>query len=310
MPQNIAIELSSRCLEECGGVRVIDSLLKPHIRHRVAFNIYADRMDLWDRVKPGHYELKRGMDVIDIVRMLKLGIQTPVKVVFNNARGAGYLAGMISKQIEADSLDILSAMQSSELASELKLSSEQIVSLFIPNTYELWWTITPESLVRRMRLESDRFWTSAREESRKKLNLSRVEVITLASIVYEETKRVDEMSRIAGVYLNRLRRGIKLQADPTVKYAIGDFSIRRVLYKHLEFDSPYNTYKYKGLPPAPISTPSIAAIDSVLKFEKHNYIYFCARPEMDGYHNFATTYSQHRINSKAFSDELDKLGIR
>ncbi len=307
----VAIKLSSNDIAQRGGRAVIEEFVEPNIRHKFFFEIYAERLNLWDRVRPGNYELKKGMDVIDIVRMLKLGVQSPVRVVFNNARGIEFLAGTISKQIDADSLSILKMVKSESLAEEFGLdSAAQISSLFIPNTYEMWWTTTPEELVRRMKVESDRFWNENREVARKNLKLSRVEVITLASIVYEETRKVDEMPRIAGVYLNRLRRRMKLQADPTVKFAIGDFTIRRVLYKHLEYDSPYNTYKYRGLPPSPIATPSIAAIESVLGAEKHNYLYFCARPEMDGYHNFAASYTLHKVNARAFAAELNKRGVK
>ncbi|MFI3306411.1 MAG: endolytic transglycosylase MltG [Rikenellaceae bacterium] len=306
----VVIRLGARELAEGEAARLIDSLVKPNIRHKFAFDTYASRLNLLDRVKPGNYELKKGMDVVDIVRMLKLGEQSSVKLVFNYARGVEFLAATISKQIDADSLSLVEAMRSDSLATEFGLSSAQLVSLFIPNTYSVWWTISPEELVRRMNVESNRFWNESRESARKAMKLSRVEVMTLASIVFEETRKVDEMPRIAGVYLNRLRKRMKLQADPTVKFALGDFTIRRVLYKHLEYDSPYNTYKYRGLPPSPIATPSIAAIDSVLGAEKHNYIYFCARPEMDGYHNFAATYTQHKINARAFAAELNKRGVK
>lgn len=304
--RDVVIELSGKVLESRGGAVVVDSLVVPNLRHRWAFNLYAKRLNLDERVKAGHYELKRGMDVVDIVRMLKLGHQTPVRVIFNNARGVGFLARRISGQIDLDSVEIAEAIVSKEFAEELGYRSEELMSIFIPNTYELWWTISPEELVRRMNVEYNRFWTDEREAARKVLGLSRVEVSTLASIVYEETAKVGEMPRVAGVYVNRLRRGMRLQADPTVKYALGDFSLQRVLNKHLKYDSPYNTYLYKGLPPGPISVPSIAALDAVLNYEKHKYIYFCARAEMDGYHNFATTYSQHLKNAKLYTDELNR----
>ncbi len=304
------IELSDRVLNERGGREVLDSLVSPNIRHRRAFTIYADWLDLWDSVKAGRYELRQGMDVIDIVRMLKLGLQTPLNVTFTSARGMDHLAGKLAKQIEPDSLALLEAFRSADLAASMGLKEEEMLAIFIPNTYQLWWTVTPEELVKRMNVEYDRFWTPAREEARKALNLSRVEVSTLASIVVEESAKVDEMPRIAGVYINRLRRGIKLQADPTVKFAIGDSSIKRVLNKHLTYDSPYNTYKHKGLPPGPIAVASIAAINAVLNYEKHNYIYFCARPEFDGYHNFASTYSKHLENARAYSAELNRRGIK
>ncbi len=308
--EDCTIKLSLTELSRDGGKAVIDSVVMPHISFKMAFRAYSNHLDLNERVKAGNYELRRGMSVIEIVRMLKLGEQSPIRLTFNNARSVEQLASKIASQIDADSVELVGAMRSGELASELNIDERYLFSLFIPNTYEVWWTVTPEDLVRRMSLEYNRFWTEARETKRAKLKLSREEVITLASIVYEETKQRDEMPRIAGVYLNRLRRGMKLQADPTVKYALGDFSIRRVLYHHLEHDSPYNTYKYRGLPPSSISLPSIAAIDGVLNHETHNYLYFCARPEMDGYHNFASTFEAHKRNARAFASKLNQMGVK
>ena len=161
-----------------------------------------------------------------------------------------------------------------------------------------------------MRREYDRFWTSERDRLRKRSGLSRTEVMTLASIVYEETRRSDEMPRVAGVYVNRLRKGIPLQADPTVKYAMQDFALRRILHKHLKYPSPYNTYINKGLPPSPICMPGKDAIEAVLHFEDHDYIFFCARPEFDGYHNFAKTYAEHLANARAYSAELTRRNIK
>lgn len=289
---------------------IIDSLVLPNIKNHSAFKFYSERLNLSKSIKPGRYELKNGMNVIDIVRMLKLGLQSPITMTFNNARDAKQLAGKIAPQIDADSVEILRAIKAPETAEKLGLKPEEILAIFIPNSYEMWWTTTPDELVNRMKSEYDKFWTPSREAARKKLGMSRVEVSTLASIVYEESAKEDEMARIAGVYLNRLRIGMLLQADPTVKYAFGDYTLRRILFKHLKYDSPYNTYIYSGLPPGPIAIPSIAALDGVLFAEKHNYLYFCARPEMDGYHNFATNLSQHNANARRYSAELNRLGIR
>ena len=182
--------------------------------------------------------------------------------------------------------------------------------MFIPDTYEFYWTVSPQDFVHRMKREYDRFWTPERDARRQRSGLSRLEVMTLASIVYEETRKTDEMPRIAGVYINRLRRGIPLQADPTVKYAMQDFALRRILYKHLKYPSPYNTYVNKGLPPSPICMPGKNAIEAVLDFEKHDYIFFCARPTFDGYHNFARTLSEHNRNARAYSAELNRRKIK
>ncbi len=308
--QSCVIELSDRLLREEGGRDVIDSLVLPHIRHQRSFVFYADRLLLWDSLRSGRYELREGMSVVEIVRMLKLGMQSPLNVTFTNARGLEAIAGRLEKQIEADSLTLLECFRSDAVLESVGLKREEIMSLFIPNTYELWWNITPTEFVVRMKLEYDRFWTAARERRREALKMSRVEVSTLASIVMEESAMVDEMPRVAGVYINRLRRGYRLQADPTVRFAIGDYSIKRILHKHLEYKSPYNTYLHRGLPPGPIAVPSIAAIDAVLNYEHHDYLYFCARAEFDGYHNFARTYEQHLKNARLYKNALDSRGVK
>ena len=289
--------------------QVADSLL-PQIKHRRAFDAYARRINLAETFKPGHYVLKHGMSVIEIARMLKLGLQTPVRVTINNVRIPAQLAQKLARQIDADSTAIMQALTSEELAAEVGFDSVTLFSMFIPDSYEFYWTVTPGEFVRRMKREYDRFWTSERDVKRKRSGLSRLEVMTLASIVYEETRKSDEMPRVAGVYVNRLKKGIKLQADPTVKYAMQDFGLRRILYRHLKYDSPYNTYVNEGLPPSPICMPGKNAIDAVLNYEKHDYIFFCARPEFDGYHNFAKTLREHNKNARAYSDELNRRKIK
>lgn len=286
-----------------------DSLM-PAIRHHAAFRFYAGRLDLEKSFKPGHYLLKPGMSVIDVVRMLKLGMQTPVRVTVNPARIPSQLAGRLARQLDADSTAFMEAFTDRQLATRMGFDSLTFFSMFIPNTYEFYWTVEPTEFVERMHREYDRFWTAERDEARKRSGLSRLEVMTLASIVYEETRQADEMPRIAGVYINRLRKGMPLQADPTIKYAMQDFGLRRILYSHLKFPSPYNTYLNKGLPPSPICMPSVTAIDAVLRFEKHDYLYFCARPTFDGYHNFARTLAEHNANARAYSAELNRRKIK
>ncbi len=286
-----------------------DSLL-PKMRYHAAFRLYARRLNLSQTFKPGHYTLRRGMSVIEVVRMVKLGEQTPVRVTLHNLRTSAQLAQKLALQIDADSASIMQALTSQSLAAELGFDSVTLFSLFLPNTYEFYWTVSPEEFVRRMKREYDRFWTPERDALRHRSGLSRLEVLTLASIVTEETRKSDEMARVAGVYVNRLRRGIPLQADPTVKYALQDFSLRRILFVHLKYPSPYNTYINKGLPPSPICMPSVEAINAVLNFEKHNYLYFCARPTFDGYHNFAKSLAEHNANARAYSAELNRRKIR
>lgn len=288
---------------------VTDSLM-PRLRHRWAFGVYAKRIDLGQTFKPGHYELKPGMSVIEVARMLKLGLQTPVRVTINNVRTPAQLAQKLARQLDADSTILMQVLTSGEVARTVGFDSVTLFSMFIPDTYEFYWTVTPRELIERMKHEYDRFWTPERDAQRKRSGLSRLEVMTLASIVYEETRKTDEMPRIAGVYINRLRRGIPLQADPTVKYAMQDFGLRRILYRHLKYPSPYNTYVNKGLPPSPICMPGINAIDAVLGFEQHDYIFFCARPTFDGYHNFARTLREHNANARAYSAELNRRKIK
>lgn len=289
---------------------VLTDSLMPSLRHRAAFRSYARRLNLENTFKPGHYLLQRGMSVRDVVKMLKFGMQTPVRVTVNHVRTSTQLAGKLARQLDADSVSLLRALTDKELAHEVGFDSLTLFSMFIPNTYEFYWTVSPENFVQRMRREYDRFWTPERDSLRKHSKLSRLEVMTLASIVYEETRKTDEMPRIAGVYINRLRKGIPLQADPTIKYAMQDFGLRRILYRHLKYRSPYNTYINRGLPPSPICMPGIPAIDAVLHFEKHDYLFFCARPTFDGYHNFARTLSEHSANARAYSAELNRRQIK
>ena len=262
-------------------------------------------------VAEGNGVLEDGMSVIDIVRMIKLGLQTPVNVTMNNVKTPAYLAGKLARQIDADSVELVKAFMDKQKAKELGFDNPlTMFSIFIPNTYEFYWTVTPEEFIERMNKEYKRFWENGRDQKRQRTKLNRVEVTTLASIVYEETRKVDEMPRIAGVYINRLRKGIPLQADPTIKYAMQDFGLRRILYRHLKYESPYNTYLNRGLPPSPICMPSIQAIDAVLNYEQHDYIFFCARPTFDGYHNFARTLSEHNANARAYQRELNKRKIK
>lgn len=283
----------------------LEQEVTPYVNNHWAFYLYGERVGLDRRLKVGYYTFKSGDSVIDIVRKLCLGVETEVSLTFNNLRDLKQLSSRIAPQIMADSAQLYNYFTEWEGGDTTRL-----FSMFIPNSYSLSWSITPEALVKRMERESERFWSGDRDSKRAALNLSREEVMTLASIVYEETKQVDEMPRVAGVYINRLRIKMLLQSDPTVRYAIGDFSIKRVLNKHLTFDSPYNTYKYAGLPPSQIAMPSIPAIDAVLNYEKHDYLYFCARATFDGYHNFSKSYSQHLRYAKEYSNALNKAGIK
>lgn len=278
--------------------------------HRCAFDLYARRLHLNERMKPGRYVLSEGENVIRVVRKLVLGEQSPVKLVIGEARTLPQLAGKLSKQIKADSTTLLSAMRNKQLRKELGFVKDSTIAIFIPNTYEVYWNISPEKLLYRISREYSRFWNEERTAKLERCRLSKYEVMTLASIVYEETKSPDEMRMIAGVYINRLRRKIALGACPTVKYALGDFELKRILNKHLAYRSPFNTYINRGLPPAPICIPSIDAIDAVLNYVEHDYLYFCARPELDGRHNFARTLKEHNLNAQRYAKAIDKLKIK
>ena len=272
-----------------------------------AFDLYAARLNLKNRLKVGHYTLAEGMNVVKIVRMFALGEQTPVNLTIGGARTLPQLAGKISKQIMADSAAIIAAMYDRQLRAELGYKRDSLIAMFVPNTYEVYWNTTPEKLLGRLKRESDAFWNESRKAKLAAMGMSEYQVMTLASIVYEETKNRGEMPRIAGVYVNRLRKRMPLQACPTVKYALGDFTLTRILHRHLRVDSPFNTYRNAGLPPAPICIPSIAAIDAVLNYESSNYLYFCAKPEFDGTHNFARTLSEHNANSRRYNEALKRL---
>lgn len=265
-----------------------------------AFDWLAKRSHYDENVHPGRYVLTDGMANNQLINMLRMGYQTPVKVVFNNMRTVEQLAGRISEQIEADSTSIIEEIYNNE---------EVDATTFIPNTYEFYWNTDAEDFVEKMISEHERFWNETRLNKAKSLKLSPKQVSILASIVDKETHKVSEMPRIAGVYINRLNRRWPLQADPTLVFAHGDYNIRRVLDVHKKIESPYNTYKYAGLPPGPICIPSIAAIDAVLNAEKHNYFYFCAKDDLSGYHVFASNINEHNRNAERYRKALNKNKI-
>ncbi len=299
IPTNSTIEQQAAILVDFGAIKDSSDYMT-----------YAKMMDIGVG-KPGNYNLKEGMSYKDIMVMMQMGWQSPVKVTFIPALTINQIAGRVSKSIEADSISILEAFKSDSLHLKYGVDSLSFSTIFIPNTYEFYWNTSAEEFMDRMYKEYKAFWSNnGREQRLAESGMTRLEIMTLASIIYGETKHTPEMARISGVYMNRLRKGIKLQADPTVVYAHGDWSIRRVLHKHLTIDSPYNTYKYKGLPPSPINFPAISAIDAALWPEKNDYIYFCASEKFDGTHNFAKTYSQHLANARKYSRELTKRGIR
>lgn len=261
-------------------------------------------------VKTGNYNIPQGISLRTLIYRLKQGRQDAVKITFNNLRTIERLAGSLAKQTMSDSLAYLEYFRNDSIISRDGFNAQTILAMFLPNTYEVYWNITPEQLYQRMNKEYNKFWNEERREKAKNIGLTPIQVSILSSIVIEETKSRTEMARIAGVYINRLKIGMPLQADPTVKFAVNDPTIKRILFKHLEVDSPYNTYKYKGLPPGMIAMPSLFAIDSTLDYEKHDYLYFCAKADMSGLHSFAKTLTQHNNNARAYANELNRRGIR
>jgi UPF0755 protein len=262
-------------------------------------------------VVPGKYELKSGMSNESLINHLRAGNgRLEVKVTFNNVRTIEELAGRFSRYLEPDSLQLIRYFKSPEVMAKYGLTQRTFITLFIPNTYKFDWATSSEDIVKRMAAEYKAFWTEERKQKAAKIGLSQSEVVVLASIVQAEQRtRNDERPRIAGLYLNRIRKGMKLQSDPTVIYAVGDFSINRVLNGHLQKESPYNTYLYAGLPPGPILVPDISAVDAVLNAEKNDYIFMCAKEDFSGYHNFATNLTMHNIYAKRYRDALNKRKI-
>lgn len=275
-----------------------------------SFRWVADLKKYPENIKPGRYIVRGGMSNNSLTNMLRGGWQSPVNVTFNYMRDVDMLAGKVGRQIEADSVSISKLLHDKEYVKQLGFNEYTLPALFLPDTYEFYWNTDAESFISRMLLEYEKFWNDERKKAAKDKGLSPVEVSILASIVDKETNKTDEMPRIAGVYLNRLHNNWLLQADPTLIFAIGDFSIRRVLNFHKETESPYNTYKYIGLPPGPICIPSVAAVKAVLNAEKHNYFYFCAKEDFSGYHNFAKTLSEHNRNAAKYQNALNHRGIR
>ncbi len=274
-----------------------------------SFKWVASKMN-FKNIKPGKYKITKGLSNIELVRLLRSGKQEPIKLTFQNIRLKTDFAGYIGKNFEIDSLAFLNMLDSIDLVRQYGFDEETIFCMFIPNTYEMYWNTSKEKFFERMQKEYVKFWHTERLAQAKAIGLSPVQASILASIVDQEALLNREMVRIAGVYMNRLNRGIKLEADPTVIFANGDFTVKRVLYKLLQKDSPYNTYKYNGLPPGPICMPSVAAIDAVLHFEKHNYIYFCAKEDFSGLHNFASNVTEHQMNAKKFQQALNNRGIK
>ncbi len=276
-----------------------------------SFRWAAEQMKYSDEsVKPGKYLLKPNMSNKSLITLLRSGKQTPVELVFNNIRTKDQLAQRVSEQIEASSSAILNLMNDPDYTKQLGLTPDNILAFFIPDTYEFYWNTSADQFLKKMKKEYDKFWTDSLKRKAKDIGFTSVQVSVIASIVQQETRRDDEKSMIAGVYINRVKKGWKLEADPTLVFALGDYSVNRVLSAYKQIDSPYNTYMYAGLPPGPICLPTIASLNATLNYSKHNYMYFCAKDDFSGHHSFAVTYDQHLLNARRFQKALDKRGIR
>ena len=274
----------------------------------LSFSFLSKLMEYQENIKIGAYKVKMNMSNYDMITMLRSGNQTPIKLTFTYARKIDDLAEKITSKLKISKDNLLKYLFEN-IDNYEGFKKEDIISIFLPDTYEVYWNISPKKLTDKMYSEYEKFWNNDRLEKLKKINLNQKEAIVLASIVASESRMLDEADRIAGLYINRLNRNMRLQADPTLVFAANDFTIRRVLNKHKKIKSPYNTYIHRGLPPGPIRIASKKYIDAVLNFEKHNYIYMCAKEDFSGYHAFATNLSDHNRNARKFQIALNMRKI-
>jgi len=279
-----------------------------YVNNMESFKQVAEWKKYGDKILAGRYEIHDGMSNNELINLLRSGKQTPVKLSFISVRSLPILAGKVAVYIEADSTQIANLLMDPATAQKYGFNKQTFPAMFIPNTYEFYWNTSAEKFLERMADEFKKFWNEDRVAKASKLGMSQSEVSTCASIVESETQKNDEKARIAGVYINRINKGMLLQADPTVVFAVGDFSLKRVLKRHLKIDSPYNTYVYPGLPPGPICIPSVSSIDAVLNYENHSYYYFCAKEDFSGYHVFASSLRQHNANARRYHRALRQAG--
>ena len=290
----------------------VEKIISPLVKNMSDFEFIAKRRSYHENVIAGRFLLKKSMSAFQLVSAMRRNV--PVKLAFNNQERLENLCERLSSQIEPDTTKLLATFRETTFLQKNGFTKDNVFAMFLPNTYEVYWNISAEKFRNKMLDEYNRFWTKERMDKAVALNLTPVQVITVASIVHKESVKKSERPTIASVYLNRLNQGMPLQADPTVIYALklrdNDFDqvIKRVLYNDLFINSPYNTYKNIGLPPGPIAMPDVDAIDAVLNAEKHDYLYFCASVEKFGYHIFASTYEQHQVNAKKYADWLNKQG--
>lgn len=278
------------------------------LKNPSVFAMLATKMDVWERLKPGRFEIKKGESLLNITRMLRNNRQSPVNLVINKLRTNEDLAGIIGKNFEADSLKVISFIDNSDSLSKLDVNSNTLMTLIIPNTYTLYWNTAIGRLFKRLKSEQENFWNKKdRLDKARSLGFTPLQVYTIASIVEEETNKDDEKGNVASVYINRYRSGVPLGADPTIKFAMKDFALKRIYRKYLDVQSPYNTYRNVGLPPGPICTPSAKTIDAVLSSPKTAYMYFVAKRDFSGYHTFSNTYSKHLEHAREYQKALDSV---
>ncbi len=271
------------------------------------FDKIANYLDYDKSIKPGKYKINEGMSLVNLVRMLRSGNQAPVNLVITKLRTKEDLAKKIGNDFECDSISFINFLNNNDTLEKYKLDTNTVMTAVIPNTYSLTWNTTPEKIFKKLYSEQQKFWITKRKTQASSLNLSEKEIYILASIVEEETNKTDDKGKIASVYINRMRTGMRLAADPTVKFAIKNFGLKRIYFKHLSYPSPYNTYLNAGLPPGPICTPSIKTIDAVLNSPSTGYIFFVAKPDFSGYSNFAINYEEHKKFAKAYQLALDSI---
>ncbi len=290
---------------------VTDSLNKYGIlKDADNFKWVCEKKNYLNKIKAGRYAIKYPLSNNDLVNMLRSGNQKAVKLTFNNIRTKKDLADKISSQLELKSSELIALLNNEKFLKKYGFTANSIMTMFIPNTYQFYWNTSSDRFFAKMNKEYKKFWNKKRQNKAKSLKMSKLEISILASIVQaEQSRHNDEKAKIAGLYINRLKKGMPLESDPTLVYAIGDFSIKRVLNKHKEINSPYNTYKNLGLPPSPINLPEISSLDAVLNYEKHNYIFMCAKADFSGYHNFAKNLSMHNVYAKQYHRALNKRKI-
>ena len=300
------------CIPDSSSFNDVTKILDKDARvlNMSSFRQVAKLLSYGNKIHSGRYALKSGMNNFQLIRILRSGRQTPVKLTFNNIRTKEQLAARLGSELMADSTSILKLLNDTSFLSSYNLGPNTAISIFIPNTYEVFWNLDAKELFERMNKEYKKFWTDERKAKAAAIPLTPTEVTTLASIVEEETNNKHDRPMVAGLYINRLKAGMPLQADPTVKFALNNFGLKRIVFVHLRAESPYNTYKHAGLPPGPIRVATENGIDAVLNYTHHNYMYMCASETLNGEHKFAVTWAEHMVNAKKYRQELDARKIK